>query len=65
MTPQEEDEQPSAPLKKGPSFITAMASYAVIALIAAFTLDGKFLWVVWIFLAGLALRTWLLTLKKP
>jgi hypothetical protein len=37
----------------------------MIALAAAFTLDGKFLLVVWIFLAGLAARTYLHTLRKP
>jgi hypothetical protein len=42
-----------------------MISYAAIALLAAFTLNGKFLWVVWIFLAGLAVRTYLATLRKP
>jgi len=42
-----------------------MLCYAAIALLAAFTLDGKFRLVVWIFLAGLALRTYLATLRKP
>ena len=42
-----------------------MASYAAIALLAAFTLDGNFRLVVWIFLAGLAVRTYLATLRKP
>jgi hypothetical protein len=37
----------------------------VIALLAAVTLDGKFLWVVWIFLGGLALKTYIATLQKP
>jgi len=43
----------------------ALACYALIALAAAFTLDGKFRLVVWIFLAGLATRTYLHTLRKP
>ena len=43
----------------------AMASYAVIALLAAFTLDGDFRLVVWLFLGGLAVRTYLVTLRKP
>jgi len=34
-----------------------MACYAVLALSAAFTLDGKFRIGVWIFLAGLAVKT--------
>jgi hypothetical protein len=35
----------------------AMAAYAVIALMAGLTLDGKFRLAVWIFLGGLALKT--------
>ena len=38
-------------------FYRAMAAYAVLALMAAVTLDGKFRLGVWIFLAGLALKT--------
>lgn len=34
-----------------------MAAYVVLALMAAFTLDGKFRLGVWIFLAGLAAKT--------
>ena len=49
----------------GRKFHKALACYAAIALLAAFTLDGKFLWVVWIFLAGLAIKTYLATLQKP
>jgi len=52
-------------LSIGPKFYTAMACYLAIALLAAFTLDGKFRLVVWIFLAGLAVRTYLRTLEKP
>jgi hypothetical protein len=36
---------------------SAMGCYGVLALLAAFTLDGKIRLAVWIFLAGLALRT--------
>jgi hypothetical protein len=54
-----------APGKTGPKLYTALACYALIALAAAFTLDGKFRLVVWIFLAGLAARTYLHTLRKP
>jgi hypothetical protein len=32
---------------------------------AALTLDGKFRLVVWILLAGLALKTYIATLQKP
>ena len=35
----------------------AMAAYAVLALLATFTLDGKLRLAVWIFLGGLALKT--------
>jgi hypothetical protein len=56
--------EPEAP-KAGPKLYTALACYGVIALAAAFTLDGKFRLVVWIFLVGLAARTYLHTLRKP
>jgi hypothetical protein len=38
-------------------FYGAMAAYGVLALMAEFTLDGKFRLGVWIFLAGLAAKT--------
>ena len=38
-------------------FYRAMTAYAVLALLATFTLDGKFRIGVWIFLVGLALKT--------
>jgi hypothetical protein len=39
-------------------FIAAMTVYAVIAILAAFTLDGgKYRNVVWVLMAGLALKT--------
>jgi len=38
-------------------FYRAMAAYAVLALLATFTLDGKFRIAVWIFLAGLGFKT--------
>jgi hypothetical protein len=38
-------------------FYSALAAYAVLALLAEFTLDGKFRIGVWIFVAGLALKT--------
>ena len=40
-------------------FIAAMACYAVLALLAAFTLDGVFRIAVWILLGGLAVKTWI------
>ena len=35
----------------------AMAAYAILALLATFTLDGKLRLAVWILLGGLALKT--------
>jgi hypothetical protein len=64
LTPTD-DEDESQHNKKGPSLLAAMLSYAAIALLATFTLDGNFRLVVWIFLAGLAVRTYLATLRKP
>jgi hypothetical protein len=51
--------------KRGRKFYLALACYGAIALLAASTLDGKFRWVVWIFLGGLALKTYIATLKQP
>jgi len=39
--------------------IWAMGTYAVLALLAAFTLDGTFRLAVWILMAGLALKTYI------
>lgn len=36
-----------------------MAAYAVIAVLAAFTLDGVFRVAIWILMAGLAAKTWI------
>jgi hypothetical protein len=38
-------------------FLWAMGTYAVLAMLAAFTLDGKMRTAVWIFLGGLAVKT--------
>ncbi len=38
-------------------FYAAMASYAVIAILAGVTLDGKMRLAVWVFIGGLAVRT--------
>ncbi len=43
-------------------FYIAMGTYGVLAILAGVTLDGKIRLAVWIFLAGLALRT-LIALK--
>ena len=42
---------------KSARFIAAMACYAVLAVLAAFTLEGLFRTAVWIFLGGLAVKT--------
>ena len=42
-----------------------MLCYAAIAVLATVTLDGNFRLVVWIFLAGLAIKTYVHTLRKP
>jgi hypothetical protein len=39
-------------------FISAMACYALLALVSAFTLKGAFRIGVWILLGGLAVKTW-------
>jgi hypothetical protein len=51
--------------KRGRKFYAALGCYAGIGLLATLTLDGKFLWVVWIFLGGLALKTYIATLQQP
>ena len=45
-------------------FIAAMACYGVLALLAAFTLDGVFRIAVWILLAGLAVKTWIAQVQR-
>jgi len=41
-------------------FLAAMSAYAVIAVLAAFTLDGGLLRnAVWVLMAGLAVKTWI------
>ncbi len=39
--------------------LSALAAYAVLSLLAAFTLDGTLRLAVWILMAGLALKTWI------
>jgi hypothetical protein len=45
-------------------FAGALASYAVLAILAFFSLDGKMLLATWIFLGAFALKTWLVVLKQ-
>ena len=41
-----------------------MSCYAILALLAGLTLDGNLRIATWIFLGGIALRTWLAVLKS-
>jgi hypothetical protein len=45
-------------------FIAAMCCYGILALLAGFTLEGKFRLAVWILLGGIALKTVLVVLKR-
>jgi hypothetical protein len=45
-------------------FLWAMGTYAILATLAAVTLDGKMRAAVWIFLGGLAVKT-LIAYKAP
>jgi len=44
-----------------PRFLIAMAAYAMLAVLAAFTLDQMPRVVVWLFLFALAVKTWIAT----
>lgn len=65
LSPFESDPEPDPGPQRGRKFYLALVCYAAIALLATLTLDGKFLWVVWIFLGGLALKTYIATLRQP
>jgi len=45
-------------------FVAAMCSYAILALLAGFTLEGRFRVAVWVLLGGIALKTILVVLKR-
>ena len=45
-------------------FIAAMFSYAVLALLAGFTLEGRIRIATWVFLGGIAIKTVLAVLKR-
>jgi len=49
---------PLPPQASNSRFAAALAAYAVLGLAAGLTLDGMIRWAVWIFLAGLAVKTW-------
>jgi hypothetical protein len=45
-------------------FYLALSAYAVLAVLAGFTLSGPFRLAIWVFLGGLAFKTWLVTLRR-
>jgi hypothetical protein len=45
-------------------FVAAMSSYGILALLAGFTLDGRFRLATWVFLGGIAIKTVLVVLKR-
>jgi hypothetical protein len=47
-----------------PKLTAALATYAGLAILAAFTLDGKIRLATWIFLGAFAFKTWLVVLKE-
>jgi len=46
-----------------PRLLAAMLAFGFLALLAALTLDGLFRIAVWVFLAGLAVKTWIAALR--
>ena len=47
-----------------PRFLRALAVYSILAVLAGVTLDGTPRLAAWIALAGIALKTWLVVLKR-
>ncbi|HLW77483.1 MAG TPA: hypothetical protein VKS01_10865 [Bryobacteraceae bacterium] len=45
-------------------FTAAMGAYLVLAILAGFTLEGNLRIATWIFLGGIALKTFLVVLKR-
>ena len=45
-------------------FIAAMCTYGILAVLAGFTLEGRFRLAVWVFLGGIAIKTLLVVLKR-
>ena len=57
---------PAPEPKKAPAKLyLALGCYAVIALLAGWTLDGNARLFIWVFLGYLALRTYLHSARKP
>lgn len=47
-----------------PNFIAAMGAYAVLAILAGFTLDGPLRVAVWLLLGALAVKTWIQKVRE-
>lgn len=45
-------------------FIASLCFYAGLAILAGFTLDGDIRIATWVFLGGIALKTWLVVLRR-
>jgi len=45
-------------------FLIALGAYAGLALVAFWLLDGELLWLTWLVLAVLAVKSWLVVLKR-
>jgi len=45
-------------------FVAAQLFYLVLAILAGFTLEGNIRIATWVFLGGIALKTWLVVLKR-
>jgi len=39
--------------------LAAMSTYAILAVLATFTLDGKLRYAIWVLMAGLAVKTYI------
>ena len=49
---------------KDPRFVKTILFYVGLAILAGFTLDGRLREFTWIFLAAIALRTWLVVVRR-
>lgn len=45
-------------------FWIALACYAALALVASQTFRGPWLWALWVFFGGLALKTWIAAFRR-
>jgi hypothetical protein len=56
-------ESQTEPSKSSRRYVAGMVIYGGLAVLAGLTLDGAIRIATWIFLAGLALKTWIAALK--